>query len=214
MTFPISIAFIYSFCKVGTRIVSSVSNCSKDFGSDLYLKFCHINQVGSLFQNKINPKCDRDLMIRKNKFLMDEKVILPRFLFQTTPSGVSDSSTDGDAVTPATLALSSALLNGSEKSYSKEDYICDQVCPLIQLHFPGKELLISLLFLLGTPLFFGFLILVFSRGSDQSSLNLTSLCTSYEDLQKRQVSLSMVSRHQSSMKKQRVENGVSDPTLL
>jgi len=76
------------FCKVGTRIVSSVSNCSKDFGSDLYLKFCHINQ--------------------------------------TTPSGVSDSSTDGDAVTPATLALSSTLLNGSEKSYSKEDYICDQ----------------------------------------------------------------------------------------
>ena len=62
------------------------------------------------------------------------------FKTQTTPSGVSDSSTDGDAVTPATLALSSTLLNGSEKSYSKEDYICDQVCPLMQLHFLGTSL--------------------------------------------------------------------------
>ena len=34
--------FYFSFCTVGTRIVKSVQNCSKDHGTDLYLQFCHL----------------------------------------------------------------------------------------------------------------------------------------------------------------------------
>ena len=32
-----------NFCTVGTRIVRSVENCTKDFESDLFHQFCHIN---------------------------------------------------------------------------------------------------------------------------------------------------------------------------
>lgn len=41
----ITFLVLFSFCMVGSRIVTKVQNCSKEFDTDLYHNFCKLNET-------------------------------------------------------------------------------------------------------------------------------------------------------------------------
>ena len=68
------ICFFHSFCMVGTRIVTAVQNCSKDFDSDLFHNFCKLNETAHKEHEHVNSNNVSILTthFEKEDFICDE----------------------------------------------------------------------------------------------------------------------------------------------
>lgn len=68
------ICFFLSFCMVGTRIVTAVQNCSKDFDSDLFHNFCKLNETAHKEHEHVNSNNVTILTthFEKEDFICDE----------------------------------------------------------------------------------------------------------------------------------------------
>ena len=75
---------IFSFCLVGTRIVTQVQNCSKEFDSDLFHNFCKLNETHKEHEHfKSN-----NISILTTQFKKDDYICDPYFANEANEAGM------------------------------------------------------------------------------------------------------------------------------
>ena len=71
---------------MGTRIVGSVENCSKEFGTDLYHKFCQLNQSTPADSETATTKAPTTSLV--NESLYTEKDYVCDQYFEDNPAAM------------------------------------------------------------------------------------------------------------------------------